>query len=614
MRTETKTPIVQINNQGEEMLKSEASCREFVKTKDPSTIARQIQLDQESCRLSRLPSLLALYLPPPKSEQANAIALHLYPETSMYCRSIRMAQYSGMVQVIKAYLNQMTSNLKHEKLATVVGGLETRKPSKEQIQTALNVLDFFVKNQDMNQINLRTSLEDVIHVLRKDLEIPSETQNSSVRVYPSIASMEGPVSRRKCYICRFLLVSHHAQYSSLCKPCGDFNLASCGLSLPQNLHLEGKTALVTGGRLNLGYHTALRLLRCGAKVIVSTRYPRDAEVRYLAEHDSESWRERLKIIGADFRAASDVFQLVEAVKECLRRWDLEGENRLDVLVNNAAQTLTDPLEKERQAVEQEKRFHGSRFQSQLLLGGSGYEARIRGGFQGSKLLAYGAKRTTMFLEASNADLGPQNAVTDQNLVRSNDTELVPTENSLKSSWMQSLHEIPYEDVITAHSVNTLVPFILIRELVPLMSSPGSSSSRSEARASKPQAYIINVSSREGTFESSQAHPSKNGHHVHTNLTKAALNMLTATEAAPMWKEKRVAINSVDPGYMSAAPEIETRWWEMAMGEQGGEAGRWECPIGWEDGAGRVLWPIAVGEKGEAVWGRFLKHFRDEEVG
>lgn len=56
----------------------------------------------------------------------------------------------------------------------------------------------------------------------------------------------------------------------------------------------------------------------------------------------------------------------------------------------------------------------------------------------------------------------------------------------------------------------------------------------------------------------------------------------------------MAINTVDPGYMSAAPEMRSRG---------------ECPMGFEDGAGRVLWPIALAERGEPpVWGRFLKHF------
>lgn len=89
-------------------------------------------------------------------------------------------------------------------------------------------------------------------------------------------------------------------------------------------------------------------------------------------------------------------------------------------------------------------------------------------------------------------------------------------------------------------------------------------------------------------------------------------MLTETEAAPAWRKRRVAINSVDPGFMSAAPEVERWWRERKEGDGGGSS--WRCPIGWEDGAGRVLWPVAVGEMGKGVWARFLKHFGEVEVG
>ncbi|KAK8017913.1 dehydrogenase [Apiospora marii] len=167
-----------------------------------------------------------------------------------------------------------------------------------------------------------------------------------------------------------------------------------------------------------------------------------------------------------------------------------------------------------------------------------------------------------------------------------------------SSWVQSLADIPYEDVISAHSVNTFVPLILIRELMPLMQSKQPNARRSAATAA---AYIVNVSSREGLFEKKANSPAKNGKHVHTNMSKAGLNMITETEAYQAWYRGRVAMNTVDPGYMSAAPEFEQA--------RGGER-----PLGWEDGAGRVLWPIAMGEKSRnerspnPVWGRFLKHY------
>ncbi|KAI3318045.1 hypothetical protein HD806DRAFT_549415 [Xylariaceae sp. AK1471] len=157
----------------------------------------------------------------------------------------------------------------------------------------------------------------------------------------------------------------------------------------------------------------------------------------------------------------------------------------------------------------------------------------------------------------------------------------PMEARRGTTWVQTLSEIPYEDVISAHSVKSFVPLILIRELLPLMCN-------GEASGRQAYGYIINVSSREDIFERimSGKTSAKNSRHVHTNMSKAALNMITETEAVTAWKKVRVAMNTIDPGYMSAALEFES------IGVR---------PIGWEDGAGRVMWPIAVGElakKGE----------------
>jgi NAD(P)-dependent dehydrogenase (short-subunit alcohol dehydrogenase family) len=173
---------------------------------------------------------------------------------------------------------------------------------------------------------------------------------------------------------------------------------------------------------------------------------------------------------------------------------------------------------------------------------------------------------------------------------------------------------PLRDFISAHPVNTFVPLILTREFLPLMGSP-LHFPPSDPKKHKPLAYIVNVTSREGIFEVSPGSSSKSGGHVHTNITKAGLNMLTETEAGSAWKQRRVAMNSVDPGYMSAGPDIEAQWKRDAEADGPGSGRKGDgCPIGWEDGAGRVLWSVAVGERGEgAVWGRLLKHFGAVEV-
>lgn len=95
------------------------------------------------------------------------------------------------------------------------------------------------------------------------------------------------VNQPLCYVCKVRTTETHKDFPAMCPLCGEFNLAGSNLSLPSNLSLNGKVALVTGGRINLGYHVARRVLRCGANVIISTRYPHDALTRYLAEPDAD---------------------------------------------------------------------------------------------------------------------------------------------------------------------------------------------------------------------------------------------------------------------------------------------------------------------------------------
>ncbi|APA09603.1 hypothetical protein SS1G_06243 [Sclerotinia sclerotiorum 1980 UF-70] len=568
------------------MLNTEESCKDYIRNQSPSKIAQQIRQDQELCQTQGLPSPLALYLPNVKSPLGEKIAKELYPKNapSRYSYTIGTALYTGIIQGIQAYLHQMSPQPRHGSLPNVIEDIPECVPSVEDIETTLKVLGYCVKSSGDIGISGQTPIKDVVQVLNQRLRDPFSTEDKSV----TKRIREG----RRCYICHFLITIPHPQYPALCKPCGGFNLASSELSLPHALNLEGKTALVTGGRINLGFHTTLRLLRCGAKVIVSSRYPRDACVKYLAENDSEKWRKRLRIIGADFRAANDVFHLVVGIRQILRDWSTGDKAKLDILINNAAQTWTDSIKQERRAIELENqlRLEDNDFNNLLL--DTNYSPRVRGGVQSLNLLAFDTEQKRL------NDMFPE----ETGIVgrTENTTSISTTAEEPKTSWVQNLYEIPYEDVISAHSVNTFVPLILVRELLPLMGSARPHPNTNN-HPSKPLGHIINVSAREGVFEVTPTNRHKNGYHVHTNLTKAALNMLTETEAAVAWRDRKVAMNSVDPGYLSAAKEVI---------ENRKRNGGWDgCPIGWEDGAARVLWSVAVGETGKgAVWGRFLKDF------
>lgn len=561
---------------GSRVLLNAQDFAKFIDEEPVEIIVEQIKLDVEICddaSSTKLPSLLGLYLPPFSAPRAREIAEKLTPG-----------------------LDIATQQLIYD---------DTAKKLKRGIHKIPEVKP----NYDDHQLPHETPVSDPSGASHDT----KDSWAQAVRQYADSRPIRGPRGQKPCYICRYVVRDMHKTFPSLCKSCGEFNLAGSNLSLPESLSLNNRVALVTGARINLGYHTALRLLRCGARVIASTRYPEDALSRYQAEPDFAIWKDRLRIIGADFRAATDAFGLVEQTKKVVHEWG----GRLDILINNAAQTLTDSIKKEKGAVAREAILYREGGTKATIVGHS-YIPRVRGAAP-DRLIGASEGNEEKLLKGDPANDGLVNTLSSETSalqLRSNDEG--------PSSWVQSISEIPYEDVVTAQSVNALVPLILMRELLHLMyrqqdddkqpqgenSAPCPSSHTPDGELTaenidpnRPAAYVVNVSSREGIFESSHKSSAKRGHHVHTNMSKAALNMITETEAVTAWRGgRRVAINTVDPGYMSAAPEFENAY--------GGER-----PIGWEDGAGRVLWPIAIGEGAEQkpVWGRFLKHYGASRV-
>lgn len=354
---------------------SAAECQRLLESCSAAEIAHHLRQDQELCREGRLPSVLAHYLPPASSPLGRAISSHLLPDAECHgpaLGSLRLLQYDSIIRGIKAFSSQMDEvrSMKQPDEPKM-----TQLPSIADFQTALNVLEFLSSESKIAGLMRNSTLDDVIVAVRTQLQIDPALRTS-------LSASQGN-KRKKCYICRFCTQTPHHLYRSLCAPCGAFNLAGSELSLPENLDLRGSTALVTGGRINLGYHIALRLLRCGSSVIVSSRYPRDAAKRYHSEADSDQWVDRLKIVGADFRAAKDAFRLVVVVRKLLSEWpDGSRPRKLNILVNNAAQTLTDPIQSESKAVSREHFLRDDSVNGRLLVHGDrGYDAKVRGGMQ-----------------------------------------------------------------------------------------------------------------------------------------------------------------------------------------------------------------------------------------
>ncbi|HEY0880093.1 MAG TPA: SDR family NAD(P)-dependent oxidoreductase, partial [Archangium sp.] len=150
---------------------------------------------------------------------------------------------------------------------------------------------------------------------------------------PAGERREGPTLEkpRHCYVCKGDYVKVHHFYDALCVACGDFNYAKRF----QTAKLDGAVALITGARLKIGQQASLMLLRAGARVLVTTRFPNDAAVRYAREPDFKDWAHRLEVHGLDLRHSPSV--------ELFARWLSRRLPRLDFLINNAAQTVRRPV-------------------------------------------------------------------------------------------------------------------------------------------------------------------------------------------------------------------------------------------------------------------------------
>src|SRR5688572_19075370 len=129
-----------------------------------------------------------------------------------------------------------------------------------------------------------------------------------------------------CYVCKQKYSVIHHFYDQLCPSCAELNFNK----RTELADLTGRVALLTGGRVKIGYQAGLKLLRCGVHLIVTTRFPRDSAHRYASEPDFVNWGHRLEIFGLDLRHTPSV--------EAFCRELLATRTRLDFIVNNACQT------------------------------------------------------------------------------------------------------------------------------------------------------------------------------------------------------------------------------------------------------------------------------------
>jgi NAD(P)-dependent dehydrogenase (short-subunit alcohol dehydrogenase family) len=381
---------------------------------------------------------------------------------------------------------------------------------------------------------------------------------------------------RACYICK----NHHtvvdAFYHQLCPECAALNRAK----RDARADLTGRTALLTGGRAKIGMSIALRLLRDGAHTTITTRFPNDAVRRFAAMEDSADWLHRLRIVGIDLRDPAQVVALADNVA---------AQGPLDILINNAAQTVRRAPGSYAALVEAERApapelvdvvtFDRISDAHPGALAGSLAEHHTPHAVSSPESLRSCPPVTELALAARSAS--PERIAAGTAI----DAGGLLPDTAAVNSWTQRVHEVDAMELLEVQLCNQTAPFILVSRLRPAM-----------AAAAARRKYVVNVSAMEGQFSRGYKGPG----HPHTNMAKAALNMLTRTSAGEMLEQDGILMTAVDTGWITDERPHPTK---LRLAEEG-----FHAPLDLVDGAARVYDPIVRGEAGEDLYGCFLKDY------
>ena len=502
-----------------------------------------------------------------------------------------------------------TSGIEEEELSNIIYTNISSKSRKMIISFSEKI------NKSESILNKVMELQEESEMMQKKKKEIQELKNILNTNYQNLLKEEKEEDKKEkymfktCYICKKKLGTNNISkfYGSMCQKCGDYNYSFRTMQLD----FKGRIAVVTGGRIKIGFYIVKKLLSYGCQVITTSRFPNDTLNKYKEDPDYDLWKNNLIIYPIDFRLFQSTVKFVNYIKD--------NFSHIDFLINNAAQTVRRnteyyeyllPIEIKKLPKEDDNKIIKNEYlELKKELSGKLIKEEGSGPLKKEEITKKYEKKHILkslvsLLKKNNdpetEELLPLSVITSQiKIMEENEQSRIyimgndgqPYDFTKgKNSWNLELDEISFQEFTEVQIINAWTPYYLCAKLKPMM-----------MKSPFADKYIVNVTAVEGIFNHF-----KRTTHVHTNMAKAALNMLTRTCGKYLEKDK-IYMTCVDTGWVSHMNEMN----KVIEGDNKdySENEMANVPLDELDGAMRVLHPIIEGIKNKNYFvGILLKDY------